>query len=122
MSTPCARVRAGLERMAELRAGGLGWEAVAKDLGVSPETCRRWTREHAREWKRLYREAEQAVWLEVRAEARLVLRKHMRSEDSLAAILAAKLLLAESRRSLARTWRQISEPVEEWRQDSAPVE
>ena len=35
-----------LTRMAEMRAAGLGWPAVARELGVREETCRQWVREY----------------------------------------------------------------------------
>src|ERR671913_10910 len=122
MSHICKQTQTRLERLADLRARGNGWATVSRELGVSVATCRRWMREHAREWKRLYWEAEQAVLWEIKAEARRVLRSQLRSADPAVARAAAKVLQEDCRKSLAAPWRQDSDPVEKtWRQDSAPV-
>src|SRR5918993_2675782 len=113
MSHICKQTQTRLERLADLRARGNGWATVSRELGVSVATCRRWMREHAREWKRAYWEAEQAVLWEIKAEARRVLRAQLRSTDPAAAAAAAKVLLADCRKSLAQPGRPDAAPVGE---------
>jgi hypothetical protein len=94
-----------MERMAELLSQGHGWAGAAAALRVRLETCHRWAWEHAAEWRRLWRAAERAEWLDARADAMRVLRTQMRSADPATAVPAALLLIAECRRWLAEVWR-----------------
>jgi hypothetical protein len=86
-------------RAADLRAGGSSWEAVGRELHRHADSCRRWAREYPDLWRRLYREAEQRQDRESRAEARVVLRQLLRSEEEKTRLAAARDLLKSMSRS-----------------------
>jgi len=55
---------------AHLKASGLSWEAVGKEVGRSPETCRQWPLRFAEKWDRFFRFADEALTTEGASEAR----------------------------------------------------
>ena len=66
---------------AELRAAGSSWEIVGAKVQRSPRTCREWPLRYPDDWKRLYREAEEALVAEAGAEGMFFLLKLLRAED-----------------------------------------
>jgi hypothetical protein len=82
-----------LNHAAELRAGGLSWEAVAAKVGRSAETVRKWPAAHPDRWKALIHAAERRLAREAGAESVLILRQLLRSEDEKVRRDAARLLL-----------------------------
>jgi hypothetical protein len=100
--TPSPEMLAALKEAVELRALGLSWEAVASQLERSPTTCRSWPSQYRREWPRLYNNAEKWLAREAGAEARVYLRKLLRSEDEKICLGAARLLLADRPKKLTR--------------------
>jgi hypothetical protein len=84
-----------LAQAVELRATGLAWEFVAAKLLREAATCRNWPSQYRAEWRRLYAEAERRLTGEAGAEARVYLRKLLRSDDEKISLAAAKLLLAD---------------------------
>jgi len=66
---------------AHLKASGLSWEAVGKEVGRSPETCRQWPLRFAEEWDRFFRFADEALTTEGASEARFYMRKLLRSDN-----------------------------------------
>jgi hypothetical protein len=93
MQTPSEEVLELMSAAAELRAGGASWETVGADLDRHPDTCRRWARDYARTWQRLYRAAHAQQAREAEAEARVVLRTLLRSKDNKVQLAAARQLL-----------------------------
>jgi hypothetical protein len=94
MKQPTPAVLSNLREAAELRVGGLSWEAVGERLHRSPETCRHWPLTYPEQWQALYRAAEERLINEAGAEAVLVLRQLLRSEDEKVRRDVAKLLAA----------------------------
>jgi hypothetical protein len=92
MKQPTPAVLSSMREAAELRVGGLSWEAVGEQLRRSPETCRHWPLTYPKQWQALYRAAEERVINEAGAEAVLVLRQLLRSEDEKVRRDVAKLL------------------------------
>jgi hypothetical protein len=92
MKQPTAAVLSSMREAAELRVGGLSWEAVGERLRRSPETCRHWPLSYPEQWQALYRAAEERVINEAGAEAVLVLRQLLRSEDEKVRRDVARLL------------------------------
>jgi hypothetical protein len=92
MKQPTPAVLSSMREAAELRVGGLSWEAVGERLRRSPETCRHWPLTYPELWQALYRAAEERVINEAGAEAVLVLRQLLRSEDEKVRRDVAKLL------------------------------
>jgi hypothetical protein len=93
MPSPQPEVLALMAVAAELRASGLSWETVAERVGRNPRTCRRWLAEYPGVWDRLYRRAELRVLESATAEAVIVLRNLLRSEDEKVRRDAARFLL-----------------------------
>ena len=100
--TPPARGRGGhhrppsdrvLARVAELRAQGTTWPAVAARLGKREETVRKWPRKYPDRWLAAMLVAERRQALDSGAEAVLVLRTLLRSDDPKAQRDAAKQLI-----------------------------
>jgi hypothetical protein len=81
-----------IQRAAALRASGVGWEFVGREIHRAPETVRRWPREHPDAWRRLYHEAEAVCLAEVAAESLFVLQKQLRSLNESTVFKAAQLL------------------------------
>jgi hypothetical protein len=94
MKQPTAAVLSNLREAAELRVGGHSWEAVGEQLRRSPETCRHWPLIYPERWQALYRAAEERIINEAGAEAVLVLRQLLRSEDEKVRRDVARLLAA----------------------------
>jgi hypothetical protein len=92
MKQPTPAVLSSMREAAELRVGGLSWEAVGERLRRSPETCRHWPLNYPEQWQALYRAAEERVINEAGAEAVLVLRQLLRSKDEKVCRDVAKLL------------------------------
>jgi hypothetical protein len=92
MKQPTPAVLSNLREAAELRVGGHSWEAVGDKLGRSPETCRHWPLTYSEQWQALYHAAEERLINEAGAEAVLVLRQLLRSEDEKVRRDVAKLL------------------------------
>ena len=70
-----------LARAAELRAGGLSWEAVAAKIGRAADTVRRWPTQYPDRWQAVLHAAERRLVSEAGAESVLVLRQLLRSDD-----------------------------------------
>jgi HEAT repeat protein len=90
-----------LARAAELRAGGASWEAVAARLNRSAESVGKWPGQHPDRWQAALRAAERRLAIEATAEAVLILRQLLRSEDEKVRRDAAKALI-DLRLELAR--------------------
>jgi hypothetical protein len=90
---PKARV-SQLELVAQQRALGLRWEAVATKVGRRAETIRRWPTRYPETWRRVYRAAECRLIAEAGAEARSVLRSLLWIEDDRVRCNAGKFLAA----------------------------
>jgi hypothetical protein len=97
MKQPTSEILELMLRAAELRASGASWETVGREVNRHADTCRRWAREYADVWRRLYGEAEQLQAREGRAEARVILRKLLRSEEEKMRLAAARDLLKAPR-------------------------
>jgi hypothetical protein len=81
-----------IQRAAALRASGVGWECVGREVHRAPETVRRWPREHPDDWRRMYHEAEAVCLAELAAESLFVLQKQLRSLNESTVFRAAQLL------------------------------
>jgi hypothetical protein len=82
-----------LELTAELRAGGLSWEAVAAKVGRSAETVRKWPATYPDRWKAHLHAAERRLAREAAAESMLILRQLLRADDEKVRRDAARLLI-----------------------------
>ena len=82
-----------IERAAELRAKGSGWETVAHEMGVPASTLRLWPTKYADHWTTSFHRAETDVFTEAVAEAIRALRTQLRSEEPAEVRDAAKQLL-----------------------------
>src|SRR5437588_10492954 len=85
-----------LSEAAELRAGGLSWDAAARKIGVGVGELRGLARAHRTLYRRYYADAYREVIDDSFAEAVLSLRRQLRSDDEKAA--------RESAGFLARVW------------------
>src|SRR5437763_156586 len=101
MSAPKPPPDSALARAAELRAGGASWEAVAEVVRRAADTVRQWPARYPDRWQAALRAAERKQACEATAEAVLVLRKLLRSEDEKVARDAARALI-DLRLELAR--------------------
>jgi hypothetical protein len=88
-------------KAAELRAGGSSWEAVAAAVGRAADAVRRWPTLYPGPWQKAFRAAERQFVAEATAEAVLVLRQHLRSDDEQLSQDAAQRLV-QLRVALAR--------------------
>ena len=88
-----------LTHAAELRAAGNSWEAVGRRVGRHPDTCRHWTTTYPDLWRQLFQAAREAPSMETDAEARLILRELLRSENEKTRLAAAQKLLQPRPRS-----------------------
>ena len=93
---------------AHLRASGLSSDAVAKEVGRSPETCRQWPIRFEKEWQRFYRFADEGLDAEAASETRFYMRKLLRSNDPTYCLKAAQTLL-KHRADLLRAARPTAE-------------
>src|SRR5687767_3826217 len=82
-----------LATVAELRAGGLSWEAVAARVGKSVRTVQRWPTRYPFRWRKYLAAAEDQLLAEAAAESVHTLRGQLRSEDDKARRDAADKLL-----------------------------
>jgi transposase-like protein len=82
-----------IAQAAHLRANGLSWETVAKEVGRSPETCRQWPIRYEEYWDRFFRFADEALTTEGASEARFYMRKLLRSDNPKYCHAAAQSLL-----------------------------
>src|SRR5436305_1851739 len=78
-----------LHEAAELRAGGLSWEVVARKLGEDVASVRGWAEADPGRWREALRAARRQVVQDGFAEAALTLRRQLRSDDEKAAREAA---------------------------------
>jgi hypothetical protein len=83
-----------LVRAAELRAAGLSWRAVARQVERSEITVQRWPWYYPVRWDAAYRQAEAELVDEAAAESVVVLRQMLRSEDVKVQQSAAAKLMA----------------------------
>jgi hypothetical protein len=82
-----------LAQAAELRAGGLNWEAVAAKVGRAADTVRRWPTLYPDRWQAVLHAAERRLVSEAGAESVLVLRQLLRSDDEKVRRDAARFLV-----------------------------
>lgn len=87
------RIQTILKLAAELRATGASWEAVSRRLARAASTVRGWTRQFPEVWAQEYTAAVAALGTETSAEARLVLRELLRSDNEKIRFSAAQALL-----------------------------
>jgi transposase len=78
---PKPRVMRLMERVAELRAQGTSWSAIAEAVHRPLTTIEAWLRQYRAVWERLLRDAEGRRFREAGAEALQFLRKLLRSKD-----------------------------------------
>ena len=77
---------------AMLRASGVGWECVGREVHRATETVRHWPREYPEAWRRSYLEAEAVCLAEVAAQSLFVLQRQLRSGSECTVFKAAQLL------------------------------
>jgi hypothetical protein len=82
-----------IAQAAHLRASGLSWETVAKEVGRNAETCRHWPIRYPEEWDRFFRFADEALTTEGASEARFYMRKLLRSDNPKYCHAAAQSLM-----------------------------
>jgi hypothetical protein len=82
-----------IAQAAHLKATGLSWEAVAKEVGRNAETCRHWPIRYPEEWDRFFRFADEALTTEGASEARFYMRKLLRSDNPKYCHAAAQSLM-----------------------------
>ena len=82
-----------LTRAAEMRANGIGWNAIARTLKCSPETCQSWPKRFPRTWDSLLGEANREVLHQARGEAIQALRQLLRSSNPHIVLSVAKTIL-----------------------------
>ncbi len=70
-----------LKKAARLRAGGLSYTAVGKEVGRTPAAIQRWPELYRAKWNMYYAIAEQEILAEASAESVHVLRQQLRSKD-----------------------------------------
>jgi hypothetical protein len=78
---------------AELRAGGMQWDAIAARVGRAANTVRMWPHKHPERWAAALRAAEARVSTEAAAESVFTLRQQLRSTDGEASRDAAHELI-----------------------------
>jgi hypothetical protein len=108
MAKPGKRVQQRLRRMAQLRAAGAGWAAVAEQTGWKAAACEALAARYPACWGRLLRGCLRVRVLEVAAEALAVLRAALREGEwparrATAATLAQYLRLLQGKPSRARS-------------------
>ena len=86
--------RAQILKAALLRAQGVAWTAVAKEVGASLAQVKCWPARHPKVWRRATLVAEEQLLREATAESVLTLRKQLRSPDDKTSRDAAQRLIA----------------------------
>ena len=86
--------RAQILKAALLRAQGVAWTAVAKEVGASLAQVKCWPARHPRLWRKATLVAEEQLLREATAESVLTLRKQLRSDDDKTSRDAAQRLIA----------------------------
>jgi len=81
-------------RAAELRAMGLNWEYIAKEVNRVERTVRGWQRKYAERWTAALLQAERLMAAQADCESVLTLRKLLLSNDERIRWHAAKCLIA----------------------------
>lgn len=81
MPTHSPPTASSIRLAAELRAAGNAWEKIAKDVGRPLADVRTWPQRFPTRWRKAIEAAERRTLAESTAEAVLVLRKQLRSED-----------------------------------------
>lgn len=94
---------------AELRAGGMAWDAVAAKVGRATATVRRWPTAYRRKWAAALRAAEAQLVADATAESVHTLRRQLRSDDEKASRDAAQKLIA-FRVALGKTSKKSRKP------------
>ena len=90
-----------LSRAAELRANGIGWNAIARTLGHPAETCQSWPKRYPLAWARLLDEDMREMMCQARREAIQALQRLLRSENPRIVLSAAG---GRVRRPAPRSW------------------
>ena len=103
MFAPSKQLLHRLDRAAELRANGIGWNAIARTLKCRPKTCRSWSMRYPRIWAILQVIATRAALRDAQMEALHTLRLLMRSSYPKVAFAAIKTVM-----EYTATWRQNS--------------
>ncbi len=93
-----------LRTAAELRALGNAWEKVAAEVGHSVKVVKAWPRRYPTQWAKAFDAAVRLALAEATAEAVLVLRKQLRSDDERSA-REASLKLVQVRTALDKAAR-----------------
>jgi hypothetical protein len=94
--TPSPELYDLIFKAAEMRAAGLSWASIGRELGRDESTCRNWQVTYRLHWRRIMAAVERHAVLEGAAEARAILRLLMRdTKDKEKQLDAAKLLLAD---------------------------
>ena len=93
-----------LRTAAELRALGNAWEKVAADVGQPVKVVKAWPRRYPTQWAKAFDAAVRLTLAEATAEAVLVLRKQLRSEDE-KSVREASLKLVQVRTALDKAAR-----------------
>jgi hypothetical protein len=83
-----------LHLIAEMRAEGKGWEAIAARVNRCERTVRRWRTRYRDRWESIQVRAERHVATEAECESVLALRGLLRSKDEKTRWHAAKTLLS----------------------------
>ena len=86
--------RAQILKAALLRAQGVAWTAVAKEVGASLAQVKCWPARHPRLWRKATLVAEEQLLRGATAESVLTLRKQLRSDDDKTSRDAAQRLIA----------------------------
>jgi hypothetical protein len=94
-----------IARAAEMRAEGETWQVVADAIGRSANTVKKWPKQHAKRWNKLFARAEAALLKDASSEAVHTLRKLLRSKVAKVQHDAAQklLLLREARSKTGRS-------------------
>jgi hypothetical protein len=93
MSTAKPPAESVLARAAELRAAGSSWESVAAKLNRAADAVRKWPTLYPAQWQAALHTAERRLVCETSAEAVLILRNLLRSDDEKVRRDAARFLI-----------------------------
>ena len=91
-----------LNRAAELRANGIGWNEIGRMLNCRPDICQSWPRLYPRTWAYLLAEATREMLHLARSEAIQTLRRLLRSTNQYSSLAAAKTILKLTANALSR--------------------